>query len=134
MKKGILILLLLCSVLADAQSLKDALFSGRLKNDNNSVIRKGDDLSAKMVDTTRKATVDTVIRFKADSLTLDSIAKGMDIHRDTILVSTADNKVVPPGTNLVADTLAAAAQAGAPDTAAVAEAAETTETAGAPRE
>lgn len=134
MKKGILILLLLCSVLADAQSLKDALFSGRLKNDNNSVIRKGDDLSAKMVDTTRKATVDTVIRFKADSLTLDSIAKGMDIHRDTILVSTADNKVVPPGTNVVADTLAAAAQAGAPDTAAVAEAAETTETAGAPRE
>jgi hypothetical protein len=94
MKKGILILLLFCSVVADAQSLKDALFSGRLKNDNNTVIRKGEDLSAKMVDTTRKAAVDTIIRFKADSLTLDSIAKGMAVRRDTVLVSTADNKVI----------------------------------------
>lgn len=94
MKKGILILLLFCSAFADAQSLKDALFSGRLKNDNNTVIRKGEDLSAKMVDTTRKAAVDTIIRFKGDSLTLDSIAKGLSVHRDTVLVSTADNQII----------------------------------------
>lgn len=110
MKKGILILLLLSSVFADAQSLKDALFSGRLKNDNNTVIRKGEDLSTKMVDTTRKAAVDTVIRFKADSLTLDSIAKGMAVHRDTILVSAADNKVVA-----ATDTLAVAGETQAVD-------------------
>lgn len=137
MKKGILILLLFCSVFADAQSLKDALFSGRLKNDNNTVIRKGDDLSAKMVDTTRRATVDTIIRFKGDSLTLDSIAKGMAVHRDTILVSTADNKVIAPApsTAPATDTAAVAAQAGVTDTAAVAaEGAETAEATEAPKE
>lgn len=129
-----MILLLFCSVFADAQSLKDALFSGRLKNDNNTVIRKGDDLSARMVDTTRRAAVDTIIRFKGDSLTLDSIAKGMEVHRDTILVSTADNKVISAATNVVPDTAAAvAAQTGAADTAAVA-AAEGTEGGEAPKE
>lgn len=132
MKKAILILLLFCSVFADAQSLKDALFSGRLKNDNNTVIRKGDDLSARMVDTTRRAAVDTIIRFKGDSLTLDSIAKGMEVHRDTILVSTADNKVIAPATNVVPDT-AVATQTEAADTAAVA-AAEGTEGGEAPKE
>jgi hypothetical protein len=119
MKKGILILLLFCAQFADAQSLKDALFSGRLKNDNNSVIRKGEDLSTKMVDTTRKANVDTVIRFKGDSLTLDSIAKGMAVHRDTVLVSTADNKVIP-ATQPAASVTAATTETPASDTAAVA--------------
>lgn len=111
MKKGILILLLFCSAFANAQSLKDALFSGRLKNDNNTVIRKGEDLSTKMVDTTRRATVDTIVRFKADSLTMDSIAKGMAVHRDTVLVSSADNKIIY-------DSRTAAAPTGAPVTAA----------------
>jgi hypothetical protein len=119
MKKGILILLLFCAQFADAQSLKDALFSGRLKNDNNSVIRKGEDLSTKMVDTTRKANVDTVIRFKGDSLTLDSIAKGMAVHRDTVLVSTADNKVIS-ATQPPAPVTAATTETPASDTAAVA--------------
>lgn len=120
MKKGILILLLFCAQFADAQSLKDALFSGRLKNDNNSVIRKGEDLSTKMVDTTRKATVDTVIRFKGDSLTLDSIAKGMAVHRDTVLVSTVDNKVIPATQPAAPVTEGAATEAPASDTAAAA--------------
>lgn len=120
MKKGILILLLFCAQFADAQSLKDALFSGRLKNDNNSVIRKGEDLSTKMVDTTRKATVDTVIRFKGDSLTLDSIAKGMAVHRDTVLVSTVDNKVIPATQPAAPVTEGAATETPASDTAAAA--------------
>lgn len=56
MKKAFLLLLVFSSFFADAQSLKEALFSGRLKNEPGSVIRKGDDLSDKMVDTTaRKA-------------------------------------------------------------------------------
>lgn len=75
MKKGLLILLLVSSYFADAQSLKEALFSGKLKNDNNTVIRKGDDLSTKMVDTTRKVTTDTTAKAKLALLPGDSAAK-----------------------------------------------------------
>jgi len=53
MKKGILFLLLAAGFSAKAQSLKDLLYSGKLKNDSNTVIRKTDDLSTK-IDTTRK--------------------------------------------------------------------------------
>lgn len=56
MKKTFLLLLLFSSFFADAQSLKEALFSGRLKKDPGMVIRKGDDLSTKMVDTTARRT------------------------------------------------------------------------------
>jgi hypothetical protein len=45
MKKAFLLLLLISSYFADAQSLKDALFSAKLKNSPGMVIRKGDDLS-----------------------------------------------------------------------------------------
>ena len=53
MKRGILFLLLVSTVTGNAQSLKDALYSGKLKTDSNSVIRKGDDLSSK-IDTSQK--------------------------------------------------------------------------------
>ncbi len=55
MKKGILFLLLISSVFAHAQSLKEALYGGKLKNQPGTVIHKGDDLSSKM-DTASKAT------------------------------------------------------------------------------
>jgi len=56
MKKTILFLLLISTVATlNAQSLKDALFSGKLKMDSNSVIRKGDDLSKKIDTGTKKA-------------------------------------------------------------------------------
>ena len=54
MKKGILFLLIAGTVTANAQSLKDALYSGKLKTDSNTVIRKGDDLSAKIDTSTKK--------------------------------------------------------------------------------
>jgi hypothetical protein len=54
MKQAILLLLLASSVFANGQSLKEALFSGKLKNEAGTVIRKGDDLASKM-DTARKA-------------------------------------------------------------------------------
>jgi len=59
MKKGILFLLLAASFSAKAQSLKDLLYSGKLKNDSNTVIRKTDDLSTKIDTTTRKKPAET---------------------------------------------------------------------------
>lgn len=53
MKKGIFFLLVASSVTVNAQSLKDALYGGKLKMDSNSVVRKGDDLSSK-IDTAQK--------------------------------------------------------------------------------
>ena len=38
----------------NAQSLKDALYSGKLKTDSGTVIRKGEDLSSKIDTTTKK--------------------------------------------------------------------------------
>jgi hypothetical protein len=55
MKKGILFLLIAFSFTAKAQSLKDLLYSGKLRNDSNSVVRKTDDLKSKIDTTDRKA-------------------------------------------------------------------------------
>src|SRR5215204_4675044 len=77
MKKGILFLLLFVSVFAEAQSLKEALFRGKLKNDNNTVIRKGDDLSKVAPDTTRKAVPDSTLA-KAGGITVDSALRAGD--------------------------------------------------------
>ena len=57
MKKGILFLLVITTVTANAQSLKEALYGGKLKTDSGTVLRKGDDLSSK-IDTSRKKPVD----------------------------------------------------------------------------
>lgn len=57
MKKFIFFILLSGIFSANAQSLKDALYGGKLKLDSNSVIRKGDDLSTK---------IDTAVRKKAE--------------------------------------------------------------------
>ena len=54
MKKTILFLsVIVISVCVQAQSLKDLLYGGKLKNDSNSVVRKTDDLSTK-IDTAAK--------------------------------------------------------------------------------
>lgn len=54
MKKGILFLIMLGALTSNAQSLKDLLYSGKLKMDSNSVIRKTDDLSSKIDTATKK--------------------------------------------------------------------------------
>lgn len=59
MKKVIFLLLIINSVTIDAQSLKDALFSGKLKSDSSKLIRKTDDLS-KVIDTAARKPVDSV--------------------------------------------------------------------------
>ena len=57
MKKGLLFIVVAFTVSANAQSLKDALYSGKLKTDSGTVIKKGDDLSTK-IDTARKKSVE----------------------------------------------------------------------------
>ena len=59
MKKGILLIIIAAiSCTVKAQSLKDLLYSGKLKNDSGSVVRKGDDLSTKIDTTTKKKTAE----------------------------------------------------------------------------
>ncbi len=53
MKKGILLLGVIIAVQVNAQSLKEALYGGKLKTDTGSVLRKGEDLSTK-IDSTRQ--------------------------------------------------------------------------------
>jgi len=72
MKSAIFFLLMVAGALAaDAQSLKEALYKGKLKKDSTGVIRKTDDLSTKMVDTTKKVDVvqvDTLAVIKDSAL------------------------------------------------------------------
>jgi len=55
MKKAILFLLVAAGYTANAQSLKELLYSGKLRNDSNTVIRRTDDLKSK-IDTSQKKT------------------------------------------------------------------------------
>lgn len=75
MKKGLLFLLLANSFFANAQSLKEALYSGKLKNDPGTVIRKGDDLASKMDTATRKPQVKDSMMAKATIDLVDSSSK-----------------------------------------------------------
>ena len=72
MKSAIFLLLMVAGAFAaDAQSLKEALYKGKLKKDSTGVIRKTDDLSTKMVDTTKKVEVvqvDTLAIIKDSAL------------------------------------------------------------------
>ena len=54
MKSAILFLLVICSATVKAQSLKELLYSGKLRNDSNTVVRKTDDLKSKIDTGTRK--------------------------------------------------------------------------------
>jgi hypothetical protein len=110
MKKGILFLLLVSSVFAEGQSLKEALFSGKLKNDNNTVIRKGDDLSTKMADTTRKAAIDTTAKAKLVVPAGDSAAKIAVIATDSAALAKTNQKdSISGGIDTSASSAAAAA-------------------------
>ena len=88
MKKGILILLLIISITARAQALKDALYSGKLKTDSGTVIRKGDDLSLQ-IDTSRKKTVE-VEKIKMNKTAVDSSMMKMPVQADFAAMAGAD--------------------------------------------
>lgn len=85
MKKGIFILLLTISFGANAQSLKDLLYSGKLKNDSNSVVKKTDDLSTK-IDTTRKVEAEKP-KIAAPGVAAKPVAASEAGTSDTAMVS-----------------------------------------------
>ncbi len=109
MKKGILFLLLISSVFTHAQSLKEALYSGKLKNQPGTVIHKGDDLSSKM-DTASKAPNDSALA-KARILTVDSSTKSLAASTDSALATGTGNNDSLSGST---DTAVAGAVANAP--------------------
>jgi hypothetical protein len=97
MKKAILFLFIITTVTANAQSLKDALYGGKLKTDTGAVLRKGDDLSSK-IDTSRKKEV--VPEKKMAALSLDSIKKWTtQPDAAAIAVDKMDNKAIVPKDN-----------------------------------
>jgi hypothetical protein len=88
MKKGILFLIVLISINASSQSLKDLLYGGKLKTDSGTVLHKGDDLSSK-IDTSKKKPVDAE-KNKLALITLDSSGKKMTEAIDTSAMAPAD--------------------------------------------
>lgn len=79
--------MLTSSLFTQAQSLKEALFGGKLKNDAGTVIRKGDDLSTK-IDSNRKAPVEDLAKAKASNQVLDSSSKKLSAASNTADLST----------------------------------------------
>jgi hypothetical protein len=95
MKKGILFLLIAFSFTAKAQSLKDLLYSGKLRNDSNTVVRKTDDLKSKTDSTDRKAAAD-----RAASQTVVAVIPGDSLKRANLPADSnaavAEGKTVAP--------------------------------------
>ena len=102
MKKGILFLLLIGSIFAEAQTLKEALYGGKLKNQPGSVIRKGDDLTTKM-DTIRKTSANDSGITKMTVLTADSLAIRGGLQTDSVVISGMDKKDNISGTTNIAE-------------------------------
>ena len=98
MKKALLILLLAASFAADAQSLKEALYGGKLKNQPGTVVRKGDDLTklhAEKLEAEKKV-ADSILR-------ADSIAKALTAVT-TDSAATSDS-IKPAIASVTTDTL-----------------------------
>jgi len=101
MKKGILFLLLVSTLTSNAQSLKDALYGGKLKTDSGTVIKKGDDLSSK-IDTTKKKPVEQE-KTKITAVAMDSSITKMTVQTDSaaIVVNKLDNNTVSKDNNKI---------------------------------
>ncbi len=101
MKKGILFLLLVTTLTSNAQSLKDALYGGKLKTDSGTVIKKGDDLSSK-IDTSKKKPVEPE-KTKITAVAMDSSITKMTVQTDsaTLVVNKLDNNRVSKDNNKI---------------------------------
>ncbi len=101
MKKGLLLLLLISSVFAHGQSLKEALYGGKLKSKPGTVIRKGDDLTK--LDTTTQVDSTSLIaatdslasdsaKRKLIALTGDSATNNLTVPTDKTAITDMDKK------------------------------------------
>ena len=101
MKKGILFLLLVTTLTSNAQSLKDALYGGKLKTDSGTVIKKGDDLSSK-IDTSKKKPVEPE-KTKITAVAMDSSITKMTVQTDSaaIVVNKLDNNTISKDNNKI---------------------------------
>jgi len=96
MKNLIVLIALMGAVSVNSQSLKEILYSGKLKNDTGSVVRKNDDLSTK-IDSTRKVLPPPVEPEKVTmtSVVPDSLLATATTKRDSAIVisgvATKDN-------------------------------------------
>jgi len=85
------------------QSLKDALFSGKLKNDSGSVLRKGEDLTTKMDSVSRVKPVEQSIAKTNTPSTPNNIqATG----NDNVAQNNANNPATPATKNTSKDNTA----------------------------
>jgi hypothetical protein len=93
MKIGILFLLLAFSFSAGSQSLKDLLYSGKLKKDSTGVIRKTDDLSTKIDTVQKKAPEEEKSTAKTDTTVKAVLLKKVD-EDDNDGIETIDSAAV----------------------------------------
>lgn len=114
MKKGIFLLLLVSSVCVQAQSLKDALYGGKLKNGPGTVIRKGDDLTK--IDTTRQVAPGETAKSETTPAALDSSVQTTAVPSDSAAIVSTTNE---GGDSTVStDTAASTEAANTPEVAA----------------
>jgi hypothetical protein len=94
MRYTFLLLFLTTGFFARSQSLKDALFSGKLKNQPGTVIRKGDDLASKMDTAYKVPAADTAKAGTLSPVVTTETASGLpaaQTNRDTVSVVAPEN-------------------------------------------
>lgn len=101
MKTSILLAILLFAINSNAQqSLKDLLYSGRLKSDTGSVVKKDDDLSTK-IDSTAKKRADSIkAKMKADAA-MDSSITTTDIQNNPGSTTAASTSIEGKDNNTI---------------------------------
>jgi len=114
MKKGILFLLIAFSFTAKAQSLKDLLYSGKLRNDSNTVVRKTDDLKSKIDTGERKVTPVKVVVAEIPGDSLKRAKLPADSNAAVATAKTAAPAVASQGNDSAATTPAEAVAPPAP--------------------
>jgi hypothetical protein len=95
MKKLFLLLLIITAITTQAQqkqSLKDLLYSGKLKKDSSGVIRSTDDLSTKIDTSTKKEPV--IEKVKTVTLVGSVKKSSIDVNESTVVVPATTDSVI----------------------------------------
>jgi hypothetical protein len=108
-----LLLLLVSSGIANGQSLKEALFGGKLKNEAGTVIRKGDDLASKM-DTARKVPTEETPKTATTAPANTATENGAVPADSAVAVATGDETADSDAADAAATAPAAVPEASAP--------------------